>query len=101
MLDKDISVMFKNFKTNKLAKILGHDLEVAAFLIVALTLGATFTSFAMHNDDVDSLTFNNEKNRPIVSYRDVNSDGVPDRILKYPVGKVEIYYGKAATQNYQ
>ncbi len=79
------------FKNNKhLKDILVHDVELAAFIIVALTLGASITSFAFSNDDRVKLIYN-----PInVEIKDVNNDGYNDMIITHKDGHTEISYSR-------
>jgi hypothetical protein len=79
------------FKNNKhLKDLLIHDVEIAAFIIVALTLGASITSFAFEDNNRVKLTYD-----PInVEIKDINNDGYNDMIITHKDGHTEISYSR-------
>lgn len=92
--------MLKTKLQNHLKEILVHDVEAAAFLIVAVSLTATLTTFAM--DKNENTTNRNVSNKSIltntlktvynpqtVQVIDIDQDGFNDMIITHADGHVE------------
>ncbi len=92
--------MLKTKLQNHLKEILVHDVEAAAFLIVAVSLTATLTTFAM--DKKENTTNRNISNKsaltntPKTVYNpetvqiiDIDQDGFNDMIITHQDGHVE------------
>ncbi len=92
--------MLKTKLQNHLKEILVHDVEAAAFLIVAVSLTATLTTFAM--DKKENTTNRNASNKSVltnspktvynpetVQIIDIDQDGFNDMIIIHKDGHVE------------
>lgn len=90
---------------NHLKEILVHDVEAAAFLIVAVSLTATLTTFAM--DKKENTTNRNASNKSVlnnapktvynpetVQVIDIDQDGFNDMIITHKDGHVEHSFSK-------
>ena len=97
--------MIKEKFNKHLKEILIHDIEAAAFLIVAVSLTATLTSFAMNNVDSNIVknipTTNNANaikkntyNPQTVQVIDIDQDGFNDMIITHADGHVEHSFSK-------
>ena len=101
--------MIKNNLKEKLhghlKEILIHDVEAAAFLIVAVSLTATLTSFAMSNvennkvknipttNNINALK-KNTYNPQTVQIIDIDQDGFNDMIITHADGHIEHSFSK-------
>lgn len=97
--------MIKEKFNKHLKEILIHDVEAAAFLIVAVSLTATLTSFAMNNVDdntVKNIPSTNSANaikkntyNPVsVQVIDIDKDGFNDMIITHADGHIEHSFSK-------
>jgi hypothetical protein len=90
--------MLKNNIKNKvqshLKEIMVHDVEAAAFLIVSVSLIATFTSFALDKNRLVEESKIEKKiyNPQTVRIVDLDNDGFNDMIITHADGHVEHSY---------
>ncbi len=107
MIKNTISNFSKEKLHSHLKEILIHDVEAAAFLIVAVSLTATLTSFAMDNknyktnivknipatNNVNSIN-KNIYNPQTVQIIDIDQDGFNDMIITHQDGHIEHSFSK-------
>jgi hypothetical protein len=94
--------MKKTYKEH-IKDILIHDVEVAAFVLVSVSLVATLTSFAMDRNPNNLNTKNTSTtnkitgkiyNPQMVQVIDLDGDGVNDMIINHVDGHVEHAYSR-------
>ncbi len=91
-----------NIKTTiqkNLKEILVHDVEAAAFLIVAVSLIASLTSFAMDKNKATQNSSADVQMRQIynpqtVEIIDLDNDGYNDMIITHQDGHIEHSYSR-------